>query len=222
MHERLYKEFRQLLVLELVSDAELLSLSQNAERREIAQNRTFIREGDPSNSLFIILNGQVKVFRMNKQGREVIFGFFGQGSFLGEVALLTGQDRSASVAAVSDCALAEISLGAFDKHAERFSGLILLLAKDLAAKLAHSTEQLSDITFYEIPERLLKALILISTDQGEAQVIDARPTQSDLAAMIGTSREMISRALKELEGASKIKTDGRKILIPKATDSRKS
>jgi len=211
---------RSIPLLSKLSTEEITALRPRLKPREVRKNVMIMRDGSPGQELMIILNGGVRVFRVGDRAKEITLAHLNAGDFFGEIALLTGSLRTANIIAMSRTALLELSYADFLTHIERFSGLPLALAASLADRLRLASGRIADIALLDVPHRLLRTLEKMAVPMpGSSQLyIPRRPTHQELADMVGSSREVVSRCLKMLEIHSQIKVEGRIIHLLDRSD----
>ena len=167
---------------------------------------------DPGPSVMFILEGKVKINLVSDEGKEVVLANLEAGEFFGEIALLTGEDRSANVVAVNDCVLLVLGQEDFRNHILQNSGLALALMRELALRLRTASTKIGDLALYDVYERVYRTLKSLAKEAaGGKMIIQDRPTHQELSAMVGTSREMVSRALKDLEEEGAIVIEGKRV-----------
>lgn len=198
-----------------LSSAELESLRQRLKVRDIRKNSLFMRADTEGSEMFFIASGRVRVYRSGERGKEFTLAFLEEGDFFGEIALLTGAQRTANVLALSRSVVWELSRDDFIEHTRRFSGLPLFLAQSLANRLRLASGNLADIALLDVPHRIIRALQKMGQPlAGSGQIFIARrPTHKDIAEMIGTSREVVSRCLKAFEHKGIVREDGHSLYL---------
>lgn len=206
---------RTIPLVSRLSEGELASLRSRFKIREVRKNAVILREGGLGQELMIILSGSVRVYKAGNKGKEVTLAVLYAGDFFGEIALLTNSSRTAHVIALEKTTLLELSRDDFKSHLTSFSGLPLALAQSLAERLRLASGKLSDMALLDVPHRLLTTLEKMSVENpnGEGRIVVDRPTHQELADMVGSSREVISRCLKSLEQQGQLTVEGRNILI---------
>jgi CRP-like cAMP-binding protein len=158
--------------------------------------------GERGDGCYRLERGLLKVLMTSPDGEEQILAFLGPGSIAGELALIDGQPRSASIFAVTDCELNFVSHATFVECTERDPEIFRYLVGVLAARLRETDEVFAASSFLNVKDRTARALLelsgLFGDDRGgDHIVIRHKLTQKDLAAMAGTGRENASRALRE-------------------------
>ncbi|MBN2089375.1 Crp/Fnr family transcriptional regulator [candidate division KSB1 bacterium] len=186
--------------------------------KKYAKDQLILVEEEAGKTLFIIYKGRVKVTRTSDDGREVILSILESGDFFGEMSILDGKARSASVTALEDSELLLLRRGDFLQLLEDFPQIAIALLKELASRLRKSDSQIKSLSLQDALGRVSSTLILLAEEIGKMKddsvLIPKIPLQQDLANMAGTSRETISRVFKSLEEDGYIVRQGRKLRIP--------
>jgi CRP/FNR family cyclic AMP-dependent transcriptional regulator len=198
----------------------LRALARRGELRHYRRNTVLIEEGERGDTLFIILSGSLRAYASDDRGREITYGIYGPGEYLGEMSL-DGGPRSASVVTLepSECAIvARQTLQHYiaDEPSFAFELLAKVIRRARAATLSAKQMALNDV--YGRLTALLNELAIEQPDG--ARVIEARLTHQDMASRLGCSREMISRLLKDLERGGYMLTEGKTWRIPRALPAR--
>ncbi|MDX6632216.1 MAG: family transcriptional regulator, cyclic receptor protein [Solirubrobacterales bacterium] len=186
-----------------LSGAELRHMSQVAVSRSYEQGARVFHEGDHSDACYIIRSGSCRVTREHSDGRAITLANLGPGDIFGELAMLDGEVRSASVETLTDAEL--LALPARDVRAmlARHPEITVKLVAALTRRLREANERVSRQSFQTVPSRVagvLAQLVAEEAPRGE-EGITIRMNQADLAQLAGTSRESVSRFLAQLERA---------------------
>ena len=201
-----------------LDDDELMKIRKLCVIQHYEKDRLILIEEDIGKTLFLIQKGRFKVSRMSDDGREVILSILGPGGFFGELSLIDGKTRSASVTAIEDSEALLLYRGEFIALLEEYPQISISLLKELAARIRKSDTQIKSLSLQDAMGRVASTLILLAEDGGRIRhgevVIPKIPLQQDMANMAGTSRETISRVFRYLEDQELIQRDGRKIKIP--------
>lgn len=174
---------------------ELEDLLSLASRHDMAKGQTLLLQGDPGDALFILLAGNAKVTMVSTNGREITLDYADPGSVLGEIAVLDGGERSASVIALSKGSYLRLTRAAFETFVERQPGVAWRLMRELARRLRQTNATVeSDRAFASGPRlaRFLQRLTLSGSADGRLRL---NLSQSDLGSFAGMSRENINRQL---------------------------
>ena len=185
-----------------LTDRELNLLVALGSRRKFPSKNIIFQEGDPGDFLLVILSGKVKVMISGKGGEEFILTMLGPGSFFGEMAVLEGGHRSATVVTVEPSEFLRIGRKDFSELLKQQPKIALKILKSLSQRLRKATEQIRSLVMFNIYGRVGRCLLNLAETQGERVneqlVIVNRPSFKDLAQMVGCSRETLSRAMKTL------------------------
>lgn len=196
-----------------LSDCDLQAISKFAVTRSYPKNSMVIHEGDHSDSLYVILSGKVKVFLADEEGKEVTLNNQGEGEYFGELALFDDAPRSASVITTENTRLTVISKTAFDECMENNPAIALKVIRGLARRLRELTENVRSLALMDVYGRVARVLLDMAETEGDKKVIPQRLTQREIASMVGASREMVSRILRDLSIGGYISIENKIITI---------
>jgi len=194
------------------------------ERNEIercATVRTFpkqavvVIEGDQSDSLYVILEGRVKVYLTDERGREIILNIKEAGEYFGELAAVGAAPRAASVMTLETSRLAVIPGAEFKKCLRRQPELAMDLIQSMARHIGRLTEDVRDLALLDVYQRVTRLLMKLATEQNGKPVVSPRLSQQEIANHTGASREMVSRVMKELAGGGYVTLTDDAITIEK-------
>jgi len=198
----------------------LHGLAGRAHLRRYEAGGQIFRCGSPGDSMMAIARGVVRISAMAPTARDVVLTDLSQGDVFGEIALLDGGGRSADAHALTNCTLLILERHAFLQVLQTAPGLAIRLIELVCARLRRSDERMMEIAFLQLPPRLARTLLRISTGDstGGAQPVKRlAQSQSEIADMIGGSRENVNRCLRKWKKAGLIDlADGRIILLDRA------
>ena len=187
------------------------------------RDETVVLEGDDSvQALYLIATGSVQVYMTGIDGRETILSFLERGDFFGEMSLIDGEPRSASVRTVTDATLLVIHRESFLSLLRKSPEIAMALMSELCKRLRKANKQIGSLSTMSVSGRVAGTLlnlmqergVRIHTDNGNmVTVIHNRPTQQQLADMSGTTRETVSRICSLLVRANAIAMTGKDIVI---------
>jgi CRP-like cAMP-binding protein/class 3 adenylate cyclase len=195
-----------------------IALRQRVRRRSFPAGTYLTREGEPADSLFVIERGLVRVSRTSRQGRELVLGLVGAGEMLGELGVLEASGTQAADAVAVE-ATSCVALGRDDLRAlvRATPELGLRLLATLVDQIHGKDEELAEVAFLDLPGRLAHKLLQLADRHGEPVAggvrIAVRVPQSELAAMVGSSRENVNRALGRFVTAGAVAIDRGSITI---------
>ena len=183
--------------------------------RSYAKNTILVNEGDPSEMFYIILSGKVKVYLSDEKGKEVLLNMAGPGEYFGELAIIDDAPRSASVMTMESCQMAVVSRAGFERCLAEHPGFAMGLIRTLVKRVRSLTDQVKGLALLDVYGRVAHTLLNLATEQQGELVIEQRLTHQEIANMVGASREMVSRILKDLSTGGYIRIEDRKMVIPR-------
>jgi CRP/FNR family cyclic AMP-dependent transcriptional regulator len=195
------------------SEEPLRMLTTVVTRRSVTRGTIIMAAGDPTDSLYIVLSGRLKVMMSDEDGKEVILSILGPGEFFGEMGLIDDAPRSASVVAIEACELLAINRRDFKKClAENFE-MAMAVMRGLVRRLREADRKIGSLALLDVYGRVARLLLdMAETVDGQKMVTKRLPKQ-DIAKMIGASREMVSRVMKDLQVGGFIEMRGSTIVL---------
>ncbi|MDE3230255.1 MAG: Crp/Fnr family transcriptional regulator [Chloroflexota bacterium] len=204
---------------------ELRELASVTRRHTFGQGEIIFHRDDPGATLFVIKSGRVRIFISSPEGQEVALAVFGPGEAFGELALLDGQPRSASAIAIEPVESYTIQRGDFIAVATRRPRIALQMLATLSRRLRQTDAMVEDLLFLDVHGRVAKKLLELAETNGtrtpEGIRIEMKLTQSDLAAMVGASRESVNKVMSYLLDKQYVSVEKRKITVMRLTELRK-
>ena len=176
------------------------------------RNSVVITQGEQSNSLYIVLEGRLKVYVSDSDGRQALLAFLGKGDFFGELSLLDDEPRSASVMAMTKTRLLCLTQEGFMEFIQAHPDTLLPMLRIMAQRLRKLDETIRSLSTKDVYGRIAHVLMNEAEEQ-QGQIIAPRMTHQEIAEMVGSSREMVSRIMKELRTGSYISLNSRKQII---------
>ncbi|WP_287634079.1 cyclic nucleotide-binding domain-containing protein [Accumulibacter sp.] len=196
-----------------VPDPQLEQIAKVAFHRRVPRQTTIVRAGDSTDSLYVLISGSAKVLNSDEEGREVILTLLGPGEFFGEMGLIDGSPRSADVVATETCELLVITKADFKRCLAENFDLCLNIMKSLVQRLREADRNIESLALMDVYGRVAKLLLDFSEEERGQRVIRRRVTKQDIAKMIGASREMVSRVMKDLENRGYFRVEEGRIVI---------
>ena len=194
-------------------------LAEKATRRSYGRGEIIFREDDPGDALCVVVSGLVKVYRISPDGDEMLLVTLGPASVFGELPMVDGGLRSASAAAVEAATVLLISRAALLDLLRSSPELADGLLRSLGSMVRRLTDQAADLVFLDLHGRVAKLLLRLAEERGtpgaNGQAMDLHLTQSDLANMVGGSRQSVNQVLNSFERLGYVELDGRRIVIKK-------
>ena len=196
-----------------IGDDQLRLLVPVFSRRSAARGSMIMAAGDPTDSLYIVLSGRLKVMMSDADGKEVILNILGPGEFFGEMGLIDDSPRSASVVAIEPCELLSISKRDFKRClAENFE-MTMALMRGLVRRLRDADRKIGSLALLDVYGRVARLLLDMSETVNGQKMVTRRLPKQDIAKMIGASREMVSRVMKDLQTGGYIEMRGSSIVL---------
>ena len=200
-----------------LGDASLDGILRLTRRRRFRKDEVIFHEKEIGDSLFIILHGRVKVAIFGDDGKEVTLSTLSEGDFFGDMALLDAEPRSATTIAEEDCELLLLQQADFTRALDQDPGMSASLLQVLAARLRKANHQISTLALLDVYGRVAHLLQELAEEEGkrlkDGRVVVRRPTHLDIAHRIGSSRETVTRMMRDLEENGHIETQGREIYL---------
>jgi CRP/FNR family cyclic AMP-dependent transcriptional regulator len=206
--------FEKMPLFEALGPEDRQTLAGHFVLRRYPKNTVVINEGDETNSLYIILDGRVKVYLNDETGKEVILNVEGPGEYFGEVSPLDEDPRSASVMTLEDCHFAVLMKQEFIRCLADHPRLALSIIRGLAGRLRALSENVRSLALMDVYGRVARLLIELASEQEDGRwVIQERLTHHDLANRVGASSKMVSRIMRDLIKGGYIRKESQRIII---------
>ncbi len=203
----------------------ITQLAQGARKRTFRRGEIVFHKGDPGQSLFLIVHGQVRIVLPSPAGEEVILGVLDAGDCFGEMALIDGQPRSATVVAIEPTETLMVRREDFMQIVMAQPRIAIDLLQLLARRLRDTDELVEDAVFLDVPGRLAKKLLELADAYGEpgpdGTVIQMRLSQTALAAMVGATRESVNKHLRWYRSRGILSVDHQRITIQRPEELRR-
>jgi CRP/FNR family cyclic AMP-dependent transcriptional regulator len=205
---------------ELKLSPALNALARRAVPRRYRKGVILIQEGEFGDTLYIVLSGRIKVFSIGPNDREITFGLYGSGEFVGEMSL-DGGPRAASVITVEPTTCVVITRPTLLEHIAQYPEFAFELLAKVIARARTATRDARNMALMDSYGRLVALIddLAVPQDDGTRRLV-SRVTHAEIASRIGCSREMVSRLLKDLERGGYTSTVGRSLHILKPLPNR--
>jgi CRP-like cAMP-binding protein len=188
----------------------LKQLQSHARMKTIERGKTIFSKGDPGASLFAIVEGQVKVISFSAQGKYAVFNVLSAGDIFGEIALLDGGARTADVMAVTDCKLLVIERRDFLPLVHSRPDVAQKLIEVLCERLRNTSRQVEEVMFLDLSAKLARTLLRLKESSGGEKIA---LTQSEIAQIIGASRESTNKQLRDWENLKWIRLERGEVIL---------
>ena len=190
---------------------------EHCHKKSFPAKSVIIKEGDQSYDLFYIISGSVTVLIEDLKGREIVLAYLNAGDFFGELGLFDEQHkRTAYVRAKSKCEIAQINYQRLKGLTDLFPELVFAIASQMAIRLKKTSRKVSDLAFTDVKGRVARTLIDLCKEPDSITHPDGmlvKITRQELGRIVGCSREMVGRVLKDLEEDHLISVAGKSIVV---------
>ncbi|MDW8469882.1 MAG: cyclic nucleotide-binding domain-containing protein [Burkholderiales bacterium] len=194
-------------------DDQLRALLPSIARRSAPRGALVIAAGAPTDSLYIVVTGRLKVMMSDADGKEVILAILGPGEFFGEMGLIDDHPRSASVVAMEPCELLALSARDFRRALADNFDMAMAVMKGLVRRLREADRKISSLALLDVYGRVARLLLDMAEEVDGQKVVTRRLPKQDIAKMVGASREMVSRVMKDLQAGGYIEMRGATIVL---------
>jgi CRP/FNR family cyclic AMP-dependent transcriptional regulator len=189
----------------------------HCHRRKYPAKSTIIYAGDESDALYYILKGSTTVMIEDDDGREMIMAYLNEGDFFGEMGLFEDEpSRSAWVKAKTECEVAEISYAKFRQLAREDADILFAVSAQIAGRLRATTRKVGDLAFLDVTGRVAGTLLDLCK-QPDAMThpdgMQIKVTRQEIGRIVGCSREMVGRVLKNLEDQGLVSVKGKTMVV---------
>ncbi len=203
-----------------LSSAERRTLARAVAIRSYPKNSVILNEGERSDSIYVIDSGKVKVLMRDEEGKEVILSILKEGDYFGELALIDELPRSASVVAMEPSEMTVLSKADFLQCVANNPGIAMTVMRGLAQRLREADLKIESLALMDVYGRVARTLLQLAEPENGRLVIKEKLSQREIANMIGASREMVSRILKDLAHDGYILIEGKRIVLNEKLPSR--
>jgi CRP/FNR family cyclic AMP-dependent transcriptional regulator len=192
---------------------QLRMLAGVVTRKSATRSTTVMAGGDATDSLYIVLSGRLKVMMSDAEGKEVILCILGPGEFFGEMGLIDDAPRSASVVAIEACELLSIAKRDFKRCLAENVEMAMAVMRGLVRRLREADRKIGSLALLDVYGRVARLLLDMSENVEGEKIVTKRLPKQDIAKMIGASREMVSRVMKDLQMGGYIEVRGSNIVL---------
>ncbi|MCL4872147.1 MAG: Crp/Fnr family transcriptional regulator [Anaerolineae bacterium] len=208
---------RQMPLFAGLGELELSQLAADFRPRAYHQGETIFHEGDPGQALYVVAHGRIRIYIQNEEGQETSVILYGPATLFGELSVIDERPRSASAIAMEDSILYNLDQAQFRHHLKQSPQLALNFMQTLADRVRYSTSQVESLTLMDVPSRLARKLMELARDHGRAQaegvIINITLTQTDLAGLVGATRESVNKTIRAFRQQKLIKMEQGRITI---------
>jgi CRP-like cAMP-binding protein len=199
-----------------LTDREADTVLEIMREKTLARGTTVFHQHDSGGGLYLILSGAVKIARTGRDGRDVTVAVLGEGNFFGEMSLLDGQPRSASATALQPSRLLVLDREHFQRYVLAQSRIVAKLLRELSKRLRAADQSIENLALGSVRDRLTNLLGHLGRrlhPQDRRGVIERAPTHQELAEMVGSSRETVTRTLAAMVAEGLLTIERRKVVL---------
>lgn len=205
---------RRVPLFSMLTASQAESVADAVVKRRFKRGEAIVEQGKKSNALSIILTGRARVVTTDTRGREVILATMHPGDYVGEMSLIDNEPHSATVRAEIQTDALILGQLEFARCLPENSSMAYAVLKGLVQRLRHADRKIESLALMDVYGRVARALLEFASEDGEGNaVIRDKVSRQDLAKMVGASREMVSRVMKDLEERGFIETRGDSSLL---------
>ncbi len=208
---------RSVPIFSELDEIDLQKITKLGVRKKYRKGSIILLEEETGSAMFVIISGKVKVVRADDDGREVILAILSESDFFGEMAILDGLSRSASVVATGKAELFMIHRGDFLKLMNDYPAIAIALLRELTMRLRKADMQIKSLSLKDAAGRVASVILRLADDIGRIRKgrveIEEVPLQQDMANMAGTSRETVSRMIHMFVEQGHLELQGNKLVI---------
>jgi CRP/FNR family cyclic AMP-dependent transcriptional regulator len=205
--------FKAVPFFTLLSERELDVIRAVSTEKSYPKNAVVLTEGEMGDSLYMIQSGKVKVFIGDEDGREIILKIMGPGAFFGEMSMIDKQPRSASVTTIEPSTFQVLTHAMFEKCVEQAPHIAQVVMQILAHRVREADRKIGTLALMDVYGRVASTLLELAVMKDGKLMVSERLSQQDLANMVGASREMVNRILKDLSERGFISIESKAITI---------
>ena len=204
---------RNVPLFAVLLEHQLSLLTSVVMRRSFPRGTTVMAAGDATDSLYVVMSGRLKVLMSDDEGREVILTMLGPSEYFGEMGLIDDSPRSASVITVEACELLVLSKRDFKNCLSENFEMAMTVMRGLVKRLREADRKIGSLALMDVYGRVARVLLEMSEMLNGQHVVTRKVAKQDIAKMIGASREMVSRVMKDLQIGGYIDVRGNSIYL---------
>lgn len=205
---------RALPIFRALDEERLATISRLSTLRSVPRNTVVLKEGDKTDNVYFVLNGALKVLVSDDEGREVILSIIGRGDLFGEMGVIDDHPRSATVVAAQSSDLVVIAKNDFKATLAENFDISLYMMRSLVQRLRSADRTIESLALLDVYGRVARLLLdMAETGPAGEKVVRQKPSRQDIAKMVGASREMVSRVMKDLQLQGLIVEEGDVLIL---------
>ena len=200
-----------------LTEAEMRALAARVSKRHFQRGELLFGEGDPCTGLFLVASGKIRIFKLSAAGREQVLAVEGPGSSFAELPVFDGGNYPAAASALEDANVLFISRKDFQNFCREHPDVALKVIAVVGSRLRRLVGIIEELSFTTVRQRLIAVVLRLAEAGGrpskEGLHLELTMSHQDLAAELGTVRELVSRNLSRLQAEGFLEVDGRKIVV---------
>jgi CRP/FNR family cyclic AMP-dependent transcriptional regulator len=204
---------RNVPLFSVLPENQLALLVKEVTRKSYPRGTAIIAAGDVTDSLYVVISGRLKVMISDDEGREVILAILGPNEFFGEMGLIDDAPRSASVVTIEACEVLTLAKRDFKKCLEENFEMAMAVMRGVVKRLREADQKIGSLALMDVYGRVARLLLEVAETIDGQKVVTKKLAKQDIAKMIGASREMVSRVMKDLQAAGAIEVRAGSIFL---------
>ena len=197
---------RRVPLFSMLTNDQAQGIADSVVKRRFRRGEIIVEHGKKSNALFILLTGRARVLTSDSRGREVILAVLQPGDYVGEMSLIDNEPHSATVRAEVQTDMLILGRSEFARCLPENSSLSYAIMRGLVSRLRAADRQIESLALLDVYGRVARALLDMAEDLNGVKLIRNKVSRQDLAKIVGASREMVSRVMKDLEERGMVET----------------
>ena len=197
---------RRVPLFSMLTNDQAQGIADSVVKRRFRRGEIIVEHGKKSNALFILLTGRARVLTSDSRGREVILAVLQPGDYVGEMSLIDNEPHSATVRAEVQTDMLILGRSEFARCLPENSSLSYAIMRGLVSRLRAADRQIESLALLDVYGRVARALLDMAEDLNGVKLIRTKVSRQDLAKIVGASREMVSRVMKDLEERGMVET----------------
>jgi CRP/FNR family cyclic AMP-dependent transcriptional regulator len=204
---------RNVPLFSVLPEHQLALLTRVVSRKSFPRSTVIINAGDITESLYVVISGRMKVMMSDDEGREVILAILGPGEYFGEMGLVDDSPRSATVVALEACELLSLAKRDFNSCLQDNFEMAMTVMRGLVKRLREADKKIGSLALMDVYGRVARLLLEMAETVDGQKVVTKKLAKQDIAKMIGASREMVSRVMKDLQAGGFIEVRAGSIFL---------
>src|SRR5262245_15105487 len=197
---------RRVPLFSMLTNDQAQAIADSVVKRRFRRGEIVVEHGRKSNALFILLNGRARVLTSDSRGREVILAVLHPGDYVGEMSLIDNEPHSATVRAEVQTDMLILGRAEFARCLPENSSLSYAILRGLVSRLRAADRQIESLALLDVYGRVARTLLDMAEEMSGVLIIRNKVSRQDLAKIVGASREMVSRVMKDLEERKFVET----------------